>query len=279
MGDRCYKVLGNEKEQRFTLEDPKFWVKRAEDAETGEKKIVKLAFLESFETTLAGIKFKCFRNPAKEGEILGVVEGHPGFMQGQAFWDPKGNNIRVLDRVRGPNFFRYIGGISQHHERYFRELFPGILTRLLKAFESIRYLHGKGYRHGDIRNDHIIIEQSTQNYVWIDFDFDWTASENPFGLDIFHLGNVLLYAVGKGFHNAHDILGDTKKYGNLIDRLCEEDFSMLDKWRLMNLKKLYPYIPSRLNNVLMHFSKGSELPYDTVDEIIEDLNRCIYADF
>lgn len=276
---RRYKVLGNEREQRFTLEDPKFWVKRAQDVETGERKIVKLAFFESFETSLAGIKFLCFRNPDKEGEILEAVKDHPGFMHGEAFRDSKGNNIRVLDRVRGPNLFNYIGGIKMRHEQYFRELFPGILTRLIRAFESIRFLHGKGFRHGDIRNDHIIIEQKSKNYVWIDFDFDWKASENPFGLDIFHLGNVLLYAVGKGFHNAHNILTETHVYGNLLDRLREEDFSLLDKWRLMNLKKMYPYIPEYLNNVLMHFSKGSELPYDTVDEIIEDLNRTIYADF
>ena len=51
IGERRYSVTGHEREFRFGLEDPKFWVKRAVDTETGEKKIIKLAFFESFETS------------------------------------------------------------------------------------------------------------------------------------------------------------------------------------------------------------------------------------
>jgi hypothetical protein len=39
----------------------------------------------------------------------------------------------------------------------------------------------------------------------------------------------------------------------------------------MNWRKLYPYIPEKLNHVLMHFSEGAELYYDCVTEIVEDL--------
>ena len=45
---RRYKVTGHERERRFGVEDPKFWVKRVIDTETGEKKIVKLSFFETF---------------------------------------------------------------------------------------------------------------------------------------------------------------------------------------------------------------------------------------
>ena len=33
--------------------------------------------------------------------------------------------------------------------------------------------------------------------------YDFETSENPFSLDIFGLGNILIYAIGKGFHNAY----------------------------------------------------------------------------
>ena len=48
VGEKCYRVTGHEREARFGMDEPKFWVKRVEDLETGEKKIIKLSFLEEF---------------------------------------------------------------------------------------------------------------------------------------------------------------------------------------------------------------------------------------
>jgi len=42
----------------------------------------------------------------------------------------------------------------------------------------------------------------------------------------------------------------------------------------VNLRKLYPYIPVELNRVLLHFSAGSEVFYDSVEELTEDLRAC-----
>ncbi len=274
-----YKVTGHAREGRFGMTDPKFWVKLAQDSETGEKKIIKLAFFETFEISLGGVKIHCFRSPDKEAEILETVKTHSHFMQGESFRDPKGNNIRVLDLVRGPNFYVYIDSLKKDHEDYFNTTLPGILKKLVKQFEAIRFLHFHGYRHGDIRNDHIIVENDTGNHVWIDFDYDFEATENPFGLDIFGLGNILLYAVGKGYHDFHTISSETSTYRDLKDRLTTEDFSILNQWRLTNLRKLYPYIPKVLNDILLHFSKGSDVFYETTEEIIEDLNRCLHLTF
>jgi len=236
IGGKRYVVKGFARETRFGIEDPKFWVKRVVDSGTGERKIIKLTFFESFETSVGGVKIRCFRNPAKEGKILELVENHPSFMQ-------------------------------------------GILEKLVQAFEAIRFLHIKAFKHGDIRNDHIIINRDNGTYVWIDFDYDYEATENPFGLDIFGLGNILIYAIGKGFHNLPMIASDRKHYGDLIDRLKPEDFSILNKWRFINLRKLYPVIPKMLNDLLMHFSQGAHVYYEVVDELIEDLNRCLYSIF
>ncbi len=273
-----YKVTGHERERRFGMDDPKFWVKRAVDLETGASKIVKLTYFESFDTYLGGIKIKRFRNPDKEGNILEFTENHPYFMQGKVYRDTKGNNIRVLDIVHGVNFFVHVGSLKMDYETYFRTTLPGILKNIVRAFEAIRFLHINGLKHGDIRNDHIIVEQNTGNYVWIDFDYDYQSSENPYGLDLFGLGNILLYSIGKGFHTYYAIQ-DRSVYGDLIDRVEQEDFSLLDKGRFLNLKKIYPDIPSTLNDVLMHFSRGANVYYEFVEEIIEDLNRCLYAVF
>lgn len=279
IGGKRYIVKGFARETRFGIEDPKFWVKRVVDSRTGERKIIKLTFFESFETSVGGVKIRCFRNPAKEGKILELVENHPSFMQGKPYLDDNGNVVRVLDVVRGPNFFNYIDHFKMKYENYFQQVLPGILEKLVQAFEAIRFLHIKAFKHGDIRNDHIIIDRDNGTYVWIDFDYDYEATENPFGLDIFGLGNILIYAIGKGFHNLPMIASDRKHYGDLIDRLKPEDFSILDKWRFINLRKLYPVIPKMLNDLLMHFSQGAHVYYEVVDELIEDLNRCLYSIF
>jgi len=279
IGGKRYIVKGFARESRFGIEDPKFWVKRAVDAETGELKIIKLTFLESYETSIGGVKIKCFRNPQKEGKILEIVRNHPSFMQGETYLDSKGNFVRVLDVVRGPTFFNYIDRFKMKYEDFFQQVLPGILKKILQAAEAIRFLHINGFKHGDIRNDHIIVNSADGAYVWIDFDYDYEATENPFGLDIFGLGNVLIYAIGKGFHNIQMIANDKRIYGDLIDRAELEDFSILFKRRFINLRKLYPSIPKMLNDILMHFSQGAHVYYEIVDELIEDLNRCLYSAF
>jgi hypothetical protein len=268
---RRYTVTGVERERRFGIEDPKHWVKRVVDAETGERKIIKLSYFETFEAALGEVKIRCFRDPEKEASILNLVKNHPSFMQGYSCTDPKGNNIRVLDIVRGSNFLLYLNSIRMPHEVYFHKVLPGILSKLATAFDAIRFLHNAGFRHGDIRNDHLVVEQQRGNYVWIDFDYDYESGENPFGLDIFGLGNILLYAVGKGFHNLYMIQNDSYTYGDLIERITPEDMSILHKARFMNLRKLYAYIPGMLNNILMYFSMSTTIYYEFVDEILEDL--------
>ena len=271
VGGNIYRITGNEKERRFGIEDPKFWVKQAVDATTGERKIVKLAYFEKFDTILGGVTINCFRDPDKESAILETMKDNPHFMKGISFKDSKNNNIRVLDIVRGPNFWVYLDRMQMDHETYFHDQFPGIFQKLMEAFQAIAVLHSRGCRHGDIRNDHLVIEINTDNYVWIDFDYDYLAPENPFSLDLFGIGNILLYAAGKGIHDVYSMVNFPKKYGDLIDRVDTGDFSILDKSRLMNLKKFYPYIPDHLNNILLHFSRNTEIYYESIGEILDDL--------
>lgn len=279
IGSQKYLIKGHEREARFGLDEPKFWVKKAVDLATGERKVIKLSFFETFETNIGIIRIRCFRHPEKEGAVLDLVKGHPHFMQGTHYHDEKGNNVRVLDIVPGENLFVYIERLEMGHEQYFYELLPGILQRLVPAFEALQFLHRNGFKHGDVRNDHVIIEEHTGNYVWIDFDYDYGLVENPFSLDIMGVGNILLYTIGKGFHNLNQQDKGELVYKELQKTAVPEDFSILHKWRFMNLKKLYPYIPIALNDILAHFTAGAEIFYDSVGEIIQALKASLEADF
>ncbi len=271
VGEERYLVTGMERERRFGVEDPKFWVKRAVHSTTGERKIIKLSYFESFETNLGGVKIRCFRDPKKEADILSLTAGHPHFMQGKSYTDTKGNSIRVLDIVHGPTIMTHIDSLRVPYETYFKDFLPRILHNLIPVLEAIRFLHRHGFRHGDIRNDHLIVHKGNGAYVWIDFDYDYDAPENPFGLDIFGLGNILCHAVGKGFHDLYMIRTDLGTYGDLAERIVPDDFSILHPGRLMNLRKLYPCIPVLLNNMLMLFSQKTSVYYELVDELIDDL--------
>lgn len=275
--DRRFKVTGHAKEMRFGIEDPKYWVKKAIDIDTGVRKYIKLAFFESFETELSGLKINCFRDPDKEGDVLNLTKDHPLFMHGEVFVDSKGNNVRVIDVVHGMNLLFYIDSIRVSYTDYFNKYLPVILRDLIKLFDAVRFLHLNNFTHGDIRNDHVIKENKTGNLVWIDFDYNFETPESPFSLDIFGLGNILNYTIGKGFHTYYNLKNDKYVYKDLIDRLGVEDFSLLENRRLINLRKLYPQIPHTLNNILMHFSNGADITYESVDEIIEDMNRCLEA--
>lgn len=272
VGNKYFLIKGEEKEYRFGIEDPKFWVKKAIDCQTQQRRIIKLSYRETFMTSLGGVKVRCFRDPNKESCILKLVKNNPFFMQGDTYLDIRGNPVRILKIIRGQNFLHYIDQIKLDHETYFWTVLPDILKHLVNAFNCIDFLHQNGFRHGDIRNDHIIVESSSKNYVWIDFDYDFELIENPYILDIFGLGNLLVYAIGKGFHDYYMIKRDSYVYKDLVHRLVPEDFSILHQSRLMNLKKFFPYIPPMLNNVLLHFSRGAHVFYDQVQEIVEDVN-------
>ena len=52
------------------------------------------------------------------------------------------------------------------------------------------------------------------------------------------------------------------------------DFSLFLGHRIMNLGKLFPYVPASLNRVLMRFTQRVEILYSDVNEMIADLEGC-----
>jgi hypothetical protein len=273
VGGRHYLVSRHESERKFGLEDPKYWVKRCRDLETGEAVILKLVFRESFSELIGSVQVMSYRSETKEARILDLVRGDTRFMQGLSAPDDKGNLVRVLEIIRGRRLDDILGRIELDHRAYFNSLFPEMLEKFLGSCEAIGFLHAHGEKHGDIRSDHIWVETGTGQWRWIDFDYTFEFHESPFGLDLFGLGNILLLLAGKGVPTLNDIAGAFPP--EIVASLVPEDFSIVLKSRVFNLRKLYPYVPERLNNVLLRFSQGSEVFYESVGELLEDLRPCL----
>ncbi len=270
-----YTILGHEYERRFGMEEPKYWVRKAVDQETGEKKIIKFSFSESFETSFHQKKINYRRNNHKEAVILDLCRNHPSFVKGFVHRDQYGNYIQILNFISGPNFLTYIDSIPLDHETYLYTVLPEVLKKLIVAFKAIGFLHQHGLKHGDIRNDHILVAQPDNDYIWIDFDYDYELPANPYALEVFQLGNILINAVGKGFHTIQKISGDTAFYGDLKDRIDPADFCLLHRRRFINLKKIYANIPMALNDLLMRFSVDGGPPYEGVTDLVHDMNHCL----
>ena len=270
LGGKPYLIRHNAREGRFGVDDDvKFWVKRAIDLESGSLKIIKLVFYEKFTVHIADICFECFRSPKKEARILDLVAGHNNFMHGYSIEDEEGNLVRVLDFIEGKSLHSHIMSMDLDHQTYFLNHFPRILESFIECITAVGFLHQHGEKHGDIRRDHILIDRHSKQYRLIDFDFNYRHRENIYGYDLFGLGNVLIFLVGKG----DVLLPDLKKQGHsALGNLREEDLNIVFNNRVANLKKIYPYIPEALNRILMHFSKGANLFYENTLQLLDDLS-------
>lgn len=276
VGGRDFFVFGEASEGRFGLdEQPKHWVKRAWDLETGERKILKLAFPESFTIDVGGVKVHCVRSPRKEARILETTSGDPHFMHGRTVEDDAGNLVRVLDRIEGESIYDRIQKMTIPHDQYFRDELPGIFASILGSVRAIAGLHEAGELHGDIRNDHLWIERGSGTWRWIDFDYAYEWTENPFGIDLLGLGNILLFATGMGFVTARNLEERLPPDRARAVDLEPGDFSLFFPNRIMNLGKLYPCIPESLNRVLMRFAHKVEVLYTDSAELVADLEACL----
>jgi hypothetical protein len=273
VGDRHFLVHRDAVERGYAYKDNKFWVKKCMELETGEAKLLKLVFLESFHLSYGCVKIRCYRSPQKEARMLDLVRGDTRFMQGWTAPDAAGNPVRIIDIISGKRIDLVTAAIKADHETYFREHFPGILHGFIKACEAIGHLHDLGEQHGDISLDHLMREHGTGALRWIDFDYAYETRANPFALDLFGLGRMLACITGKWVHTLHT-LGD---FGldPATARLEAGDFSCVHKNEIMNLRKLFPYVPESLNRVLLHFSESAEIGYDSVAEFVGDMRDAV----
>jgi hypothetical protein len=274
--NRYFLVVGYTKEGRFGIdEQPKQWVPKVYDLESGERKILKLVFYENFTLSLGPFKVTCYRRPEKEGQVLELVQGNLMFMQGRSVLDDAGNLVRILDIIRGSRLDSAIDRIDCAYDDYLATHAEQILRHFLKSVEAIILLHHHGFKHGDIRRDHILIDKEAGHYRWIDFDYDFYLPERPFALDLFGLGNILLYILGRKNFRPGDVLQDPEMGARVFETLHMNDLSLLSQDRVFNLGKLHPRLPKCFNDILLHFSTGTSVMYDTVTEFYDDLAASI----
>ncbi len=276
LGGRLFLVKGNARETRFGIKDqPKYWVFNTVELETGDRKIIKTVFYEEFRVRIALFKIRCYRSPRKESQVLEFVKDDPRFMQGYTALDEKGNHVRIIDFIRGATFLDYIGSINKSHEQFFAEDLPGILWKLKDCIEAIALLHEHGTCHGDIRNDHIIIEPSTGRYRWIDFDLTQEVSD----FDVWSIGNILSYAVAMGIQSFHKVLKDERIPKRVRESLTADDASAFYEYRIMNLKKLFPYIPPKLSDLLLHFTRRPKAFYTSLSQFVDEYHEMLDTEF
>ncbi|MCK5125305.1 MAG: serine/threonine protein kinase [candidate division Zixibacteria bacterium] len=273
---RDFVIEGNQYETRFGIADqPKYWVFSAIELETGKKKIIKTVFHEDFNVHIGVFKIHCYRSPEKEADVLELVKGDRRFMQGYTILDEFDNNTRVIDFIRGKTIFQHIYSIDKSHREYFTEDLPDILYNLIGTMEAIQHLHENNLCHGDIRNDHIIIERDTGKYRWIDFDLKQHVAD----FDVWSMGNILNYAVGKGINSFKLIMRSDDFTDSVKSTLEADDASAFYEYRIMNLKKLYPYIPDSLSDILMHFAVRPRGTYSTIKQLLDDYRVMLNKDF
>ena len=274
LGTRHFLVTKNITERRFGLEDPKYWVKRCKELETGQPKILKLEFYEKFDVQLGTIRSTCFRSPQKESRILKLVHGDMRYMQGETIHDTAGNKVRILDIIYGTELDIALDRIDLDHEAYFHTLFPEFLVHYLGIVRAIEHLHEYGEQHGDIRRDHVLIESETKAWRWIDFDYAYEQRQNPFALDIFGLGSIFLLLVGQREMTTTTLAAAPPERAVTIN---SDDMALAMPNRIANLQKIYPYIPRCINDVCMHFSSGNTVFYSSVSELVSDLLTCFHS--
>jgi len=276
LGDEDFIVKGTLREPRFGIDDqPKPWVINTIKMDTGEKKIVKTVFYEDFNVLIGLFKIHCFRSPGKEADVLKLTHGDDRFMQGYTVEDKAHNKVRILDFVNGTSFFNFIPEIQKNHETYYYEDLGTYLWKLLDSLEAIKLLHHYDFCHGDIRNDHIIIDSTSGKCRWIDFDL----SQNVTDFDIWSFGNIICYAVAKGILTFKSVLKSTIFSDEIKSTLSSDDASAFYEYRIMNVKKVYPYISDKLSKILNHFTLRPKLYYTNINELHEDFVEMLETEF
>jgi tRNA A-37 threonylcarbamoyl transferase component Bud32 len=272
LGARYLLVTGNIYESCFGLSsEPKYWVKKVVDLESGIQQIIKMAYEEEFQTNIGRFKIRCHRNPHKEALVLELVRGNDHFMQGQALFDQHGNEVRAVDYIRGNCLHDLILGMRLSHEDYFHNELPQILRKLRNCFEAVRLLHDNGLCHGEIRSDHILIERDTGKFRWIDFDLTQEFSD----YDVWSMGNVLQLCVGMGTVTFHEVFNSTVFPEAVKRGMSDDDASAFFENRIVNLQKLFPYIPDQLNDILLRFSSNTRWFYESVGQLIVDIDGAL----
>jgi hypothetical protein len=57
------------------------------------------------------------------------------------------------------------------------------------------------------------------------------------------------------------------------DRITKDDLNIIFNNRVVNLRKVFSYIPESLNLMLLHFSLGADVFYEDTHQFLNDLRE------
>ena len=123
--------------------------------------------------------------------------------------------------------------------------------------------------HGDIRNDHIFIEAETGVCKWIDFDYSVTHAD----YDFWSLGNLIIFTAAGGLLLHKDISQNPDRYPRLTSPISAGDCSLYHKYRVANVRKVYPYISKKINHICMRHAIDHIAIYEDYPSLIHDLEE------
>ena len=89
-----------------------------------------------------------------------------------------------------------------------------------------------------------------------------------YAYDLFGLGNVLVYLAGMGDILVQDLIEEKHR---AMGNLGKGDMNIIFHNRVVNLQKVFPYVPDSLNRILMHFSEGANWFYENTSQLLDDL--------
>ncbi len=195
--DRYFLVTAYTKEGRFGVDEQvKQWVPKVRISPAARRISSNWCFTRPL-TSAWRHTIPATAARKKEARILEIVRGRPHFMQGELLLDEAGN--LVGDRAGTVTAGQGHPAQPAVPRRVFFHRTPG-RSRPLPAGHGCGRLSprtGIPARRHPARH-HVFVERTTGELYWIDFDYDFHLPERPFALDLFELGNILTYLVGRG---------------------------------------------------------------------------------
>jgi hypothetical protein len=86
---------------------------------------------------------------------------------------------------------------------------------------------------------------------------------------------VLQFCAGMGMITFHEVLRSESFTEAAKRNLTSDDASAFYEHRIMNLQKLFPYIPDTLNDILLHFAVNTAIFYESVDQVVDDMKKTL----
>lgn len=262
-----YQVIAIPEERIYDeLDAAHLFVRIVRTVGTREKRVLKVGpTMDLADTDEPSIK-----SAVKESEILRLVQGNRGFVQGVGRV-PTGCDFVLCDMeyMEGPTLPEWIKSMPQDHKTYYRDMFPFLAARFADAARALHELHEAGRisqseygYHGDMgQGDCLIYDQSRSTLRWFDLNLVLLGDRNGVAEDINELGKIFRFIVGKRLHTVGTFAQHPELYPHarvrpadfsredLVD-LGVDDLSLLP---VVNLGKLFPYISDEVNALLMQF--------------------------